>query len=112
MATSDTLFAGSIPDLYDRLLVPLIFEPYARDLAERVSRAKPQLVLETAAGTGAVTRELASSLADARIIVTDLNRPMRWRYRSKTARSTLSPVSSARCFFPTKFGVIAKHCAS
>ena len=36
MATSDTLFAGSIPDLYDRLLVPLIFEPYARDLAKRV----------------------------------------------------------------------------
>jgi ubiquinone/menaquinone biosynthesis C-methylase UbiE len=76
MATSDTLFAGSIPDLYDRLLVPLIFEPYARDLAKRVSATKPQLVLETAAGTGAVTRALASSLADARIVATDLNQPM------------------------------------
>jgi len=76
MATGDTLFAGSIPDLYDRLLVPLIFEPYARDLAERVSATKPQLVLETAAGTGAVTRALASSLSNARIIATDLNQPM------------------------------------
>jgi len=76
MATGDTLFAGSIPDLYDRLLVPLIFEPYARDLAQRVSATKPQLVLETAAGTGAVTRALASSLVDARIIATDLNQPM------------------------------------
>src|SRR5262249_7133728 len=76
MATSDTLFAGSIPDLYDRLLVPLIFEPYARDLAERVSTTKPQLVLETAAGTGAVTRALASSLANARIVATNLNQPM------------------------------------
>jgi ubiquinone/menaquinone biosynthesis C-methylase UbiE len=76
MAISDTLFAGSIPNLYDRLLVPPIFEPYARDLAERVSATKPQLVLETAAGTGAVTRALASSLADARIVATDLNQPM------------------------------------
>lgn len=76
MATSDTLFAGSIPDLYDRLLVPLIFEPYARDLAKRVARTRPQLVLETAAGTGAVTRALASSLTDARIVATDLNQPM------------------------------------
>ena len=76
MATSDTLFAGSIPDIYDRLLVPLIFEPYARDLAERVAATRPQLVLETAAGTGAVTRALASSLADTRIVATDLNQPM------------------------------------
>jgi ubiquinone/menaquinone biosynthesis C-methylase UbiE len=76
MATSDTVFAGSIPDIYDRLLVPLIFEPYARDLAERVAATKPQLVLETAAGTGAVTRALAASLADARIVATDLNQPM------------------------------------
>jgi hypothetical protein len=71
MATSDTLFAGSIPDLYDRLLVPLIFEPYARDLAKRVSATKPQVVLETAAGTGAVTRALASSLADAPVFPQD-----------------------------------------
>ena len=76
MATSDTVFAGSIPDIYDRLLVPLIFEPYARDLAGRVAATKPQLVLETAAGTGAVTRALAASLADARIVATDLNQPM------------------------------------
>jgi ubiquinone/menaquinone biosynthesis C-methylase UbiE len=76
MATSDTLFAGSIPDMYDRLLVPLIFEPYARDLAKRVTGTRPQLVLETAAGTGAVTRALASSLTNTRIVATDLNQPM------------------------------------
>jgi len=29
---ADTLFAGSIPELYDTYLVPLIFEPYAVDL--------------------------------------------------------------------------------
>ena len=46
--------------LYDRLLVPLIFEPYARDLAERVAKANPSAVLEIAAGTGVVTRALAA----------------------------------------------------
>ena len=56
MVTTDKLFAGSIPEIYDRLLVPLIFKSYARDLAERVAKVKPQDVLETAAGTGALTR--------------------------------------------------------
>jgi hypothetical protein len=32
---TDKLFAGSIPEIYDRLLVPLIFEPYAQDLSKR-----------------------------------------------------------------------------
>jgi len=39
MATTDKLFAGSIPELYERFLVPLIFESYARDLAKRVAEA-------------------------------------------------------------------------
>ena len=77
MQTSDRLFAGSIPDIYDRFLVPLIFEPYALDLAERIARANPKDVLETAAGTGVLTRAIASKLpADARITATDLNQPM------------------------------------
>jgi ubiquinone/menaquinone biosynthesis C-methylase UbiE len=77
MAATDKLFAGSIPEIYDRLLVPLIFECYARDLAERLTDVKPQDVLETAAGTGVLTRAIASRLpADARIVVTDLNQPM------------------------------------
>jgi ubiquinone/menaquinone biosynthesis C-methylase UbiE len=77
MATTDKLFAGSIPEIYQRLLVPLIFEPYARDLAARVAQAAPRDVLETAAGTGVLTRALASRLlAGARIVATDLNQPM------------------------------------
>src|SRR5262245_23179234 len=77
MAATDKLFAGSIPEIYDRFLVPLIFESYARDLAARVARAEPQDVLETAAGTGVLTRAIASRLpAPARIIATDLNQPM------------------------------------
>src|SRR5258707_535004 len=77
MATTDKLFAGSIPEIYDRFLVPLIFEPYARDLAERLAQVKPHDVLETAAGTGVLTRAIASRLpVDARIVATDLNQPM------------------------------------
>jgi len=76
-ADADKLFAGSIPEIYDRLLVPLIFEGYARDLAGRVARLEPRRILETAAGTGVLTRALASRLAaDARIVATDLNRSM------------------------------------
>jgi SAM-dependent methyltransferase len=71
------VFAGSIPQLYERLLVPLIFQPYAKDLAARVHLLRPSSVLEIAAGTGAVTRQLARELAtDARIVATDLNQAM------------------------------------
>ena len=77
MATTDRLFAGSIPDIYDRFLVPLIFETYAHDLAERLAAVKPRDVLETAAGTGVLTRAVASRLpVNACIVATDLNQPM------------------------------------
>jgi len=77
MAESDKLFAGSIPKLYDTLMVPLIFEAYAADLARRVVASAPRSVLETAAGSGVVTRALAPQLgADTRYVVTDLNQPM------------------------------------
>ena len=77
MTESDKVFAGSIPELYDTYLVPLIFEGYADDLAERAAALAPKTVLETAAGSGVVTRALASRLAsDARYTVTDLNQPM------------------------------------
>ena len=62
MGTTDAVFAGSVPALYDQLLVPLIFEGYARDLARRVADLSPGSVLEIAAGTGAVTRELVRAL--------------------------------------------------
>jgi len=73
----DHVFAGSVPEIYDSYLVPLIFEGYAEDLAQRIAAAKPMAVLETAAGSGATTRALAPLLArDARYTVTDLNQPM------------------------------------
>jgi ubiquinone/menaquinone biosynthesis C-methylase UbiE len=77
MAATDRTFAGSIPEIYDRYMVPLIFEPYALDLAERLVKANPRQVLETAAGTGVVTRAIDARLpARAMITATDLNEPM------------------------------------
>lgn len=77
MTDTDSVFAGSIPDIYDEFLVPLIFEPYASDLARRVADLDPKTVLETAAGSGVVTRALAPLLsANADYVVTDLNQPM------------------------------------
>ena len=77
MVATDKLFAGSIPEIYDRYLVPLIFEPYAADLAVRLTAFRPQTVLETAAGTGVLTRAMAAELpAHVRIVATDLNQPM------------------------------------
>ena len=62
MEATDKLFSGSIPEIYDRYLVPIMFEPYARDLAERLAKVEPQNVLEVAAGTGVLTRAMASRL--------------------------------------------------
>jgi hypothetical protein len=63
MLDSDKVFAGSVPENYDRYVVPLIFEPYAADLAQRAASLSPGAVLETCAGTGVVTRALAPKLA-------------------------------------------------
>jgi ubiquinone/menaquinone biosynthesis C-methylase UbiE len=77
MAQTDRVFAGSIPALYDQYLGPLIFEPYVADLAARVADGPAERILETAAGTGILTRSLASTLLPAsEIVATDLNQPM------------------------------------
>ncbi|MDB5371679.1 MAG: SAM-dependent methyltransferase [Belnapia sp.] len=75
--STDRHFTGSIPDIYDRFMVPLLFEAQARDLAPRVGALAPQAVLETAAGTGVLTRALEACLpATTRLVATDLNPPM------------------------------------
>jgi len=74
MDRSHVDFTGSFADVYDRYLVPMDFAPYGRRLAERVKATAPRSVLETAAGTGVVTRELARILPDnVSITATDLN---------------------------------------
>ena len=70
----DVIFTGSIPKLYETYLVPLIFESYAEEMARRIAPRSPSRVLEIAAGTGVVTRALASALPEnVSIVATDLN---------------------------------------
>jgi ubiquinone/menaquinone biosynthesis C-methylase UbiE len=54
-----------------------------------LAEAKPERVLETAAGTGVVTRAMASRLPPtARVVATDLNEPMLNHARAKMADDT------------------------
>ncbi len=76
-SASNAQFVGSIPELYDRHLGPVFFEPYAADLCARLAPAPAMKVLEIACGTGIVTRRLLGRLsADAVLVATDLNEPM------------------------------------
>jgi ubiquinone/menaquinone biosynthesis C-methylase UbiE len=76
MPSTDTVFAGSIPSVYDRYMVPLLFRHYAQAVAVRASALKARRILETAAGTGIVTEALHDALPEAQIVATDLNQPM------------------------------------
>lgn len=76
-ASTNASFVGSIPEFYDRHLGPVIFEPYAADLAERLELATGATALEVACGTGIVTRHLLGTLEPGtRLVATDLNAPM------------------------------------
>jgi SAM-dependent methyltransferase len=91
MTNTDTIFAGSIPALYDKYLGPLIFQPYADDLAKRLSNLNAGRVLETAAGSGIVTRALLRSLAGSvNVVATDLNQPMLDHAAAQTSFSNVS----------------------
>lgn len=73
----NVLFQGPIPESYDRFLGPVIFEPYAEDLASRLRGKNFECVLEIACGTGIVTRRLRDALpAETQIVATDLNTDM------------------------------------
>jgi ubiquinone/menaquinone biosynthesis C-methylase UbiE len=70
-------FIGNIPEHYDSALGPIIFIDYAADIARRAEACGPTRVLETAAGTGIVTRKLRDFLPPSvHVTATDLNAPM------------------------------------
>jgi ubiquinone/menaquinone biosynthesis C-methylase UbiE len=77
MSATDATFAGSIPIIYEQYLGSLLFEPYAQDMAARLSDVTQGRILEVAAGTGIATRALAKALPpDVEIVATDLNQAM------------------------------------
>ncbi len=57
--------------------MPLLFAPYADEIADRIRALGPRRVLEVAAGTGVLTRAMAARLPEAvEIVATDLNASM------------------------------------
>jgi ubiquinone/menaquinone biosynthesis C-methylase UbiE len=124
----DAAFTSSIAELYDRHLVPMIFEPYALDLAGRVAALDPARVLELAAGTGVATRALARTLpAKVDLVATDLNpamleraaavgtpRPVRWQQADAAhlpfddARFDVAACQFGVMFFPDKARAFAE----
>jgi ubiquinone/menaquinone biosynthesis C-methylase UbiE len=100
MSSDAASFVGSIPEHCDLGLGPIIFADYAADIALRAAACAPARVLETAAGTGIVTRQLRDRLpTSVQLVATDLNPPMlevaRTKFRSRMAALTLSCASSA-----------------
>lgn len=128
MTLADRGFTGSIPQLYERYMVPLIFAPYAADLAARAVALQPAQVLEIAAGTGVLTRLLAEQLPpEAGIVASDLNatmldaaatlgtaRPVEWRLADAQALPfddesfDLVACQFGAMFFPDKPGAYAE----
>ena len=76
MTQTDAAFSGKIPENYENQMVPMIFEPYALDMADRVAKYSPKRILELAAGTGALTRELAVRIPDVEVVATDISPAM------------------------------------
>ncbi|MFE0403850.1 class I SAM-dependent methyltransferase [Streptomyces nigra] len=65
-----------MPAAYEQYLVPVVFQPFAEDLAARAAALRPRRILELAAGTGVLTSCLLGALPSAEVTATDLNEAM------------------------------------
>jgi predicted O-methyltransferase YrrM len=84
--SGDRAFTGAVPQLYDRHLGPVVFVPYAQDLAARLRCRPGARVLEIACGTGISTTQLLARLpADGKLVATDLNQAMLDHARKQVA---------------------------
>jgi 2-polyprenyl-3-methyl-5-hydroxy-6-metoxy-1,4-benzoquinol methylase len=73
----NTSFVGTMPENYERYLGPLMFKPYAQDLACRLVVGDKAEVLELACGTGILTSELLSMMeSGVHLVASDLNEPI------------------------------------
>ena len=105
MSSNVTGFTGNIPEHYDKGLGPVLFVDYADDIARRTAAFAPKRVLETAAGTGFVTRRLRDLMPAAEITATDLNAPMLQRAAAKFTpkdKIKFQPADATALPFPDK----------
>jgi ubiquinone/menaquinone biosynthesis C-methylase UbiE len=106
MSGQDARFEGSIPEYYHRFLGGFFFEPYAADLARRLSVGDSANVLEVACGTGIATRHLRAALpAGAQLVATDVNPPMIEYARGRLAGADIHWRTADAQALPFKDGV-------
>lgn len=94
LVTKTGAFTHSTPALYDRHMGPLLFEPYAKVIAERSALLQPTLILETAAGTGIVTQAVTEAVPQAKIVATDIN-PTMLEFAAQHVRSERVAIQTA-----------------
>jgi ubiquinone/menaquinone biosynthesis C-methylase UbiE len=104
-ADRNASFVGDIPRNYDRYLGPALFHGFADDLAERISVMPGMRILETACGTGILTRRLADRLRGiGSIVATDLNEAMigygRAQMPAENGHVEWQPVDATKLPFP------------
>ena len=91
MKEQELRFAGSVPASLRASHGAADIPALCDELARRARDRRPKTILETASGTGVVTRALHAAMPDADIVATDLNQPMldiaQERLRSATSGS-------------------------
>ncbi|HEU5448995.1 MAG TPA: class I SAM-dependent methyltransferase [Acidimicrobiia bacterium] len=73
---SQRRWVDSMSEAYDRWMVPTVFRPFALEMARRIGARRPRRILELAAGTGVLTREILATTGTADVTATDLNEAM------------------------------------
>ena len=83
----------SVPKAYDELLVPRLFEPWAKLLLDEAGLQPGECVLDIATGPGTVARLAAMRLGvQGRIVATDIAQPMLDIARGKVQSPTSAPI--------------------
>jgi len=87
-------FAGaSVPANYERFLAPVIFEPWAEILVERIGVQPGDRVLDVASGTGVAARQAAQRAGPSgRVVATDASEAMLAHAATTSAAPTASPI--------------------
>lgn len=101
MAVDPAAFIGDIPAKYERGLGPVIFSPYAEEMASRLDVRSGDRILELAAGTGILTAQLSRRIGnDASILATDLSESMLSMLSSRNLGSNVTSQVVDACELP------------
>lgn len=91
---SQGFVSDAVPDGYDRLLAPVVFEPWAARLVAAVGVSPGDRVLDVASGTGAVARAAALAAgAGGAVVASDLSAAMLARSATHPAAGGAAPIS-------------------